>query len=677
MNNHLSSPFKTSSQVESSGLRYSSVILPVFVVGLTSAYLLIANILGRIGLDQAGLFGMVTIIPVIVFLVTAFGTRISGSWGSRDLALFTRAGGNINAWSNALAGTAEWFSLYLIIGIISALSATNHDASAILTGAFCGFAFMAIFIFPKLPQQGPLTLAGIITSRLHYSNFATHLLRFSIAIIVILCAMTFLVGQIKAGSDVIVLYFPMSRTWAGVLLLAPVVITLLSGGMRSLTIANMLLVWLIGAAILLPVVWLSIHITGNPVPQLSYGNGALQPIMQLEEQLAQISSSDLDNEFEQGNFGRFSSFSSFLATVISIMAGTLALPLLYSRISCSTGVANRLRSIGWMLILIALLVSTLPAFFVFTKFEIYRDLVGLPVNRLENGMDWLMNWANIDEGKLALICGKPAFDLHSIIAACGNDPEYVLMPSDLQINPLVTLLGSSEITEMPSVFSAVSFAGLLSASATTAGIAMMVIINAASEDLIFSDKKISTVKSTAKSTAKSNVEPANLNSDPLSTSQNTSPATPVARRLFISRIMLIILWAGGIWLADATPLPVTDFSLWAFSLAAGTISPVLLLAIWWKPTTVFGALTGILTGFAASIYLMISIEYGSDWIAYNGDELVWLIPFSDQPLKVVNTAILVMPIIIVIAMITSFGDGLIRKSRASHPQESRHMKKNQ
>ncbi len=660
MNNRLGSPFKTSSQIESSGLGYSPVILPVFVVGLTSAYLLIANILGKIGLDQAGLFGMVTIIPVIVFLVTAFGTRISGSWGSQDLALFTRAGGNINAWSNALAGTAEWFSLYLIIGIISALSATNHDASAILTGAFCGFAFMAILIFPKLPQQGPLTLARIITSRLHYSNFATHLLRFSIAIIVILCAMAFLVGQIKAGSDVIVLYFPMSRTWASILLLAPVVITLLSGGMRSLTIANMLLVWLIGAAILLPVIWLSFHITGNPVPQLSYGNGALQPIMQLEEQLAQISSSDLDNEFELGNFGRFSSFSSFFATVVSMMAGTLALPLLYSRISCSTGVAIRLRSIGWMLILIALLVSTLPAFVVFTKFEIYRDLVGLPVIRLENGMDWLMNWANIDEGKLALICGKPAFDLQSIIAACGNDPEYVLMPSDLQINPIVTLLGSSEVTEMPSVFSAVSFAGLLSASATTAGIAMMVVINSASEDLIFSDKKIST--------AKSDVEAANLNSDPLSTSQHTSPATPVARRLFVSRIMLIVLWAGGVWLADVTPLPVTDISLWAFSLAAGTISPVLLLAIWWKPTTAFGALTGILPGFAASIYLMISIEYGSDWIAYNGDELVWLIPFSDQPLKVVNTAILIMPIIIVIAMITSFGDGMIRKSRASHRQ---------
>ena len=188
----------------------------------------------------------------------------------------------------------------------------------------------------------------------------------------------------------------------------------------------------------------------------------------------------------------------------------------------------------------------------------------------------------------------------------------------------------------------------------------MVMINTASEDLIFSDNN--------SAAAKPDTKPAKLNSDQLTMPQIIPPATPVARRLFVSRILLIILCVVGIWLANIAPLPVTDFSLWAFSLAAGTISPVLLLAIWWKPTTVLGALTGILFGFAASFYLMISIEYGSDWIAYNGDELVWLIPFSDQPLRVVNSAILIIPIIIAMVMTISFSDSMIRKSWASRRQ---------
>jgi cation/acetate symporter len=454
---------------------------------------------------------------------------------------------------------------------------------------------------------------------------------------VIFCAMGILIAQIAAGSDVLILYFPMPVTWAAIALLAPVVLATLAGGMRSLTIANMLAMWVIGAALLLPAIWLSARITGNPIPQWSYGSGALQPILQLEEQLAQLSETQAASG--RGNFAEISGGLGFLATILCMMAGTAALPLLYSRITCSTGIATRTRSIGWILVFVALLASIMPAFVIFINFEIYRDVVGLPVNELEDGIDWLMNWASFGRGNHALVCGSPAYDIQAITAACGNDPDHVLVPSDLHFSPLMTLLGAGTIADMPSVYSAITFAGLLSASATTAGIAMMVIVNTANDELIFPDNFISGKNSTSRMPA------------------------PIARRLFVSRLLLIVLCVSGIWLAEIIPAPATDFTLWAFGLAAGAIFPVLVLSIWWKPITTLGGLTGVISGFFVTFYLTVSIEYGPDWIAQNGDESIWLIPLSGEPVRAINAAIIGIPIAVITIIAVSTAEKHIRNRR--------------
>jgi|GEM_PF-6724058 len=645
MNNPSTTPFSSSSESKSSGLIFSRARLVVMFIALTATYLLIANILEIIGLDLTELIAMVLFVPIMVYLVVAYTNRISGSWGQEDLGQFTQAGGGIDSWTNAMAGAAEWFSLAFIITLFAALSMTNHDAVAILTGVFCGFAVISMVIIPRLSDRFPLTLSKIISTNLSNSGVDVRSTQLSIAAIVVVCSMVFLVAQVEAGSDIITLYFPINRNWAGILLLTPVIITVVSGGMRSLTIANMLLIWFIGATILVPLVWLSIDITGIPIPQLSFGNGALQPLQLLERQLVQINSGELGKEFEQGNFTQVAGFMSFLASVVCVMAATSMMPQLYSRVSCSSDISARMRSTGWMMLFIALLASALPAFVIFTKFEIYHDLIGLPLIRLENEIDWLLNWATMGDGQLALICGQPAVDIDAIISACGNDPDYVLIPSDLTINSLVPLLGIGEITDMPAIISALSFAGLLSASTTAAAISMMVIANSISE-FLFVDKSETTDKqvdyATTLSASSMPVIPA--------TEQST---TPIARHLFVSRLMLLAMAASSICLAGFIAVPATHLFLWALLLLAGTVFPVMVLVLWWKKMTELGVLMGIISAVSTSFYLIISMEFGSDWVFQNGDEKLWNIPLSNQPLKLLNAAIIVMPITFCVVIVTS------------------------
>ena len=633
--------------------KVNPAILIVIFVAFSLVYLIISNILSTIGLGSKAIFSLTLLLPLGAYLLAIVTTPISGASGQESLEKFRNARGVLGEIVNAMAGCAEWFSLYFVIGFITALSASNHDGMAILSGNFIGMALMAMLILPRLTQNfSPVrpissqtsSLPFVISSRTHGVKLAKKLLRTAISLNVVLCALLFLIAQIGAASQVIVLYFPMPFYWAAILLLAPVMVAILAGGFHTISIANMLLVWVIGAAILLPVIWMSANITGNPIPQLSYGNGALQPIMQLEQQLVLDSDYPLSGQFQQGNFTTILDIPDFLATLICMIAGTMALPLLYSRIFAINGVATRMRSMGWMLIIITLLISTLPAFVIFTKFEIYRDLIGLPLSQLEYGVEWLMDWVKFAGGHHVMICGQPAIDLNAIISACGNNPDHILMPADVQFSPVMTLLGAGDISNMPSIFSAITFAGVLSAGATTAGIALMVIINTASDELISESPKLA------------------------KTGGQTSMPMPVFRRLFISRVLLVLIVPISIWASLVVPVPVTDFSLWAINLAAGALFPALIVSIWWNRMTALSALICAIFGLIATFYLMISIEFGPDWIVQSGDETIWKLPFSDISIRTLNAAIAIIPAAIIIIVAISLLEVKLKKWRLARKQ---------
>ena len=315
--------------------------------------------------------------------------------------------------------------------------------------------------------------------------------------------------------------------------------------------------------------------------------------------------------FAQGNFAKLTGPADFISTFFLMMAGTAALPLLFTRTICASGAASRTRTLGWSLLFIAIVLSFIPPFITFMKFEIYRDLVGLPVSQLKESAKWLFNWAALEQGHHALVCGKSALNLDAIITACGGS-DHVVLPSDLQFSPLMTFLGAGEIAEMPTVFSAIAYAGILSASVTTIAISLMVISNALTSELILAtslDQK------------------------------NTSPIS-IAKGLFVLRLVLISVSVAGVWVALNVPVPVTDFLMWGFVISAGVLFPVMLISATWRSVTATGALFGVVCSVVLVSYLLLTMEYGPDWIAQNGDEPVWTFPFTEEPAKPTISALI-------------------------------------
>ena len=611
--NHINSNQKIGG-ARNSDARTATLALTIFL-GLASIYLIAVNVIGKIGLAEYGALVMVVALPLAVFIFAGLVTRTSGSGEIGGLGQFQQAAGAFSPTQNAMAGGSEWMSILLVSGMVSAYSTTNHDGLAMTSGIFFGLALGALILNPKLDHNNFKSVAGLLAAHITGNKTTRTLLRLTMALTVILVAFLILISQIGAGAHILRIQFFMPVHWAAICLLAPVLLVLLFGGMRGVTLANMLLFGVIGAAVILPTIWLSLQITGNLLPQYNYGRDALQPILEIEGQLAAgVATSDglaVIKGLQQNNFTNLVGSASFFSTFFVMMAGSAGLPLLFSRISASASKPERAFQLGWTLIFVAVVMAFIPPFVIFTKFEIFRNLVGLPINQLVQGTQWLFSWANVEQGNHALICGEPAISLDAIIAACGGGADYVILPSDINFSALMTFLSAGQIAKLPPVLSALSYAGILCAATTTMAIALMVIANTITSEIFMAPAF--EIKQTVRAS--------------------------IATNLFTLRAAAIVTGAFAVWVAINIWHRDTNFILWGFAISAGAIFPVIMVSLMLRATTPIGALTGLLAGVFVTGYGLITIEYGADWVVQNGDEQLWLLPFSQLPAKAEHSAI--------------------------------------
>jgi cation/acetate symporter len=81
------------------------------------------------------------------------------------------------------------------------------------------------------------------------------------------------------------------------------------------------------------------------------------------------------------------------------------------------------------------------------------------------------------------------------------------------------------------------------------------------------------------------------------------------RRILVARAAIVLVAGLAAWAASAAPETILAMTGAAFSLAASTLLPALLLGIWWKRTTGEGALAGMLAGLAVCLYYMLAPRY--------------------------------------------------------------------
>jgi cation/acetate symporter len=306
------------------------------------------------------------------------------------------------------------------------------------------------------------------------------------------------------------------------------------GGMKAVTWTQVMQAVVLTMAYLVPVGLLAVRDTGKIIPQFAFGE-VLAPIVRLE-QLYGINRS-YTTPFDDWTIW------NFLALTLCLMCGTAGLPHILIRFYTTPTVSQARHSASWALGFILLVYLSIPAYAAFARFEILRDVIGDPITQLPT---WASDW-----GQAGLVSINDA----------NND--QLLQYSELRIHPDLIVLATPEIVGLPATISALIVAGGLAAALSTADGLLIVITSAVAHDIYHNALR-----------------------------QRES----TAMRLQVGRVaMLVAATLAGLTALQQIGI-IVEMVAWAFSLAASTIFPALVLGIFWKRANRYGAMSGMLAG---------------------------------------------------------------------------------
>ena len=466
------------------------------------------------------------------------------------------AGRRVPALFNGMATGADWMSAASFIGMAGTLYAQGYDGLAFVMGWTGGYVLVALFLAPYLRKFGQYTIPDFLGAR-----YGGNLPRTIGIICAITASFTYVIAQIY-GAGIITSRFLgidlATGVWVG---LIGVLVCSLLGGMRAVTWTQVAQYIVLIIAYLVPVVWLSIKVTGNPVPQLAYGE-VLQQIGVLEQQLGVTA----------GHATPFvkNDMVNFLALTFCLMVGTAALPHILMRFFTTPSVKEARKSVGWSLFFIFLLYFTAPAYAAFAKLEVYSNVIGQSIATLPA---WVASWTQVG---LVSVCD--AVDAMTTVKGCvaNGNGDGILQLSELMLNADAIVLATPEIAGLPYVIAGLVAAGGLAAALSTADGLLLTISNALSHDVYY---------------------------------KMVNPNASAKKRLTIARILLLGVAAIAAFAASNAPATILSIVAWAFSIAAASFFPALVLGIFWKRANKAGAVAGMLVGFGLTLYYLVNVKF--------------------------------------------------------------------
>jgi cation/acetate symporter len=253
---------------------------------------------------------------------------------------------------------------------------------------------------------------------------------------------------------------------------------------------------------------------------------------------------------------------NFLALTFCLMVGTAGLPHILTRYYTTPSVREARTSVAWSLFFIFLLYFTAPAYAAFARFVIYAKLVGTQIAELPR---WVTLW-------------QPA----GLFEVVDKNKDGIVQWADFVVKSTdFVVLSMPEVAGLPFVITGLVMAGGLAAALSTADGLLLTIANAFSHDLYY------------------NV---------------IDPAASLTKRLTITKILLVVTALVAAWVATFRVAIIVELVAWAFSLAAASFFPALVMGIWWKRANRAGACIGMIAGLAITAYYMIGSRfYGVSW----------------------------------------------------------------
>ncbi|WP_174734284.1 sodium:solute symporter family protein [Mesobacillus harenae] len=461
---------------------------------------------------------------------------------AKETSDFYVAGRGVPPIFNGMAIGADWMSAASFIGMAGTIMLLGYDGLAYIMGWTGGYLLLTFLLAPQLRKYGRYTVPEFIGDR-----YNSHPARVIAALCTIIISFTYSIGQLSGSGVVIGRLFEIDArlgTMIGVVLIA---FYAAFGGMKGITWTQVAQYSILIIAYLIPVIFMSLQITNNPAPWLSYG--AL--VGQMGELDRELGISEYFAPFTNGTKWQF------LALMFTLMCGTAGLPHVIVRFYTVSTMKAARWSGAWALLFIGLLYLSAPAYAAFSRFILMTKVAGQRITELPA---WTTTW--VDTGKLTV---------------ADNNNDGILQWSELIISNDIVVMATPEIANLGTFVIGLVAAGAMAAALSTAGGLMISISSSFAHDIYYRVMR---------------------------------PNATEKKRLSVARwsIVLATLFAGLIALNP--PGAITQIVAWAFALATGTFFPALVLGVWWKRSNAQGVIAGLLVGLTVTLSYIFAAKYG-------------------------------------------------------------------
>lgn len=389
---------------------------------------------------------------------------------ARSTGDFYVAGSNVHPIVNGMATAADWMSAASFIAMAGMIAFRGRDGSVYLLGWTGGYVLLALLLAPYLRKFGKYTVPDFIGDR-YYSQLAR--------IVAVVCAVfvsfTYVAGQMRGVGIVFSRFLNVNVTVGVMIGMGIVFFYAVLGGMKGITYTQVAQYCVLIFAYLVPAIFISILITGNPIPQLGIG-AADESGVYLLDKLNGLNEALGFNKYTDGSK---STIDVFFITA-ALMLGTAGLPHVIIRFYTVRKVSEARASAGWALLFIAILYTTAPAVAIFARTNLLQtvtyqqdgELVDL---KYEDVPEWFTNWERTE-----LI----RFDDKNNDGAIQYRGPNSAVENELTIEPDIMVLANPEIARLPNWVTGLVAAGGLAAALSTAAGLLLVISTAIAHDLL-------------------------------------------------------------------------------------------------------------------------------------------------------------------------------------------------
>ena len=494
---------------------------------------------------------------------------------------FYVAGKGVHPVANGMATAADWMSAASFISMAGLIAFLGKDGSVYLMGWTGGYVVLALLLAPYLRKFGQYTVPDFIGER-YYSKTA----RLVAVVCLIFVSFTYVAGQMRGVGIVFSRFLEVDINIGVIIGMVIVFFYAVLGGMKGITYTQVAQYCVLIFAYLVPAIFISILITGNPVPQLGFGDTLVGTDIYLLDKLDQVTQ---DLGFNAYTENIKSNIDIFCITA-ALMFGTAGLPHVIVRFFTVPRVRDARKSAGYALIFIAILYTTAPAVAAFSRVNFIDSIQD---TSYESSPEWFKNWESVGliawqdknaDGVIqysageALKGGRPKYTSER-----GEYGERKLQNesnnsnvNEVYIDRDIMVLANPEIAKLPAWVIALVAAGGLAAALSTAAGLLLVISSSISHDLL---------------------------------KKTFRPDITEKQELFYARcaaaVAIFIAGLFGIY----PPAFVAQVVAFAFGLAASTFFPVLFMGIFSKRLNKEGAIAGMISGLLFTLTYIIYFKF--------------------------------------------------------------------